>query len=97
MFATLGHLLYSMACPPMKMIAFTSRQPMLCMNAQKQLVDVMPKPVTPEFAYRMALSMFSVGIKQKQSSSDIWRSFYMIGKCSKKLNRPPQVKEGRGY
>ncbi|ORY98057.1 hypothetical protein BCR43DRAFT_490797 [Syncephalastrum racemosum] len=90
MFATLGHLIYSMACPPMKMIAFTSRQPMLCMNAQKQLVDVMPKPVTAEFAYRMALSMFSVAIKQKQSSPDIWRSFYMIGKCSKKLNRPPE-------
>ncbi|KAI8967147.1 hypothetical protein BDF20DRAFT_901944, partial [Mycotypha africana] len=83
-----GHLLYSMASPPMQMAAFEHQDTITVMDATGAVSASPHTPPKPKSIYKLAFLMYSHALKYP--ALDEWRSSYMAGKCLVKLERPPQ-------
>ncbi|KAK4510606.1 uncharacterized protein ATC70_005037 [Mucor velutinosus] len=90
LFFGFGCLVYSIASRPMNMEAFkATRSKKKTLGPDGQLVNAQTKTPSLHSAYKLAMRLFGHAIKYKTADKYEWSSYYMVGKCCAKLDRPP--------
>ncbi|KAL9554649.1 hypothetical protein MBANPS3_002732 [Mucor bainieri] len=90
LFFGFGCLVYSIASPPMNMEAFKApRSKKKMLGPDGKLASVQPKTPSAATAYKLAMRLFGQAMRYKTADKHEWSSYYMVGKCCDKLDRPP--------
>ncbi|GAN06215.1 hypothetical protein MAM1_0115c05695 [Mucor ambiguus] len=90
LFFGFGCLVYSIASPPMNMEAFkVARSKKKILGPDGKLVNMQTKTPSSTTAYKLAMRLFGHAIKYKTVDKYEWSSYYMVGKCCDKIDRPP--------
>ncbi|CEI91811.1 hypothetical protein RMCBS344292_06089 [Rhizopus microsporus] len=89
-FMQLGDLLYSMASPPMDMLALKPKEVNNYLDAEGALVSVKKETPHRKAAYKLSLAMYIRAFKNKLPQKQQWPCYYAIGKCFAKIDRPPK-------
>ncbi|KAG1115147.1 hypothetical protein G6F42_014009 [Rhizopus arrhizus] len=90
LFSGFGNLVYSIASSPMNMEAFkATRSKKKAMGPDGKLVNVQTKIPSLKNAYKLAMILFGHATQYKTADKIEWSSYYMAGKCSAKIGRPP--------
>ncbi|KAI8985349.1 hypothetical protein BDB01DRAFT_787727 [Pilobolus umbonatus] len=87
-FIQFGHLIYSIACPPMNMEALKSQDIKHYLNNEGCVVQVHKSMPNSQSVYKLAVLMYSHALRHNSPNRPDWSCYYMTGKCFGKIGRP---------
>ncbi|KAI7893343.1 uncharacterized protein EV154DRAFT_501727 [Mucor mucedo] len=90
LFTNFGNLIYAITSSPMNMKAFSRQNTKHTLGEDKKLMQAELQPPSSKAAYKLALIMYNYALRYNIPDNLEWRCYYMIGKCSAKLDRPPR-------
>ncbi|KAI9264814.1 hypothetical protein BY458DRAFT_513660 [Sporodiniella umbellata] len=88
-FTQFGNLLYSMATPPMNMLAFESDAVDSFIGSDGNLQTTKRKRNEAGPVYKRCVAMYVHALRYNSSTESMWRCYYGAGKCYAKMRRPP--------
>ncbi|KAI9260891.1 hypothetical protein EDC94DRAFT_610142 [Helicostylum pulchrum] len=90
LFTNFGIMAYSMASSPMDMEAFKGHVVKRILGENGKVVETRTQPPCSKIVYKLSIIMYNHALRYKIPDSLEWRCYYMIGKCSAKIGRPPR-------
>ncbi|CAO3660434.1 unnamed protein product [Rhizopus stolonifer] len=88
-FTQFGNLLYSMATPPMDMLAFEPEITNSFIGRDGNLTIAKRGIHEEGSVYKRCMAMYVHALRYQNPAESMWRCYYGTGKCSAKMGRPP--------